>query len=1012
VTLTGIRGRAADGELGADATLDFRRETSQFQFNVSANRLALQHVPPSWGLPKLDGRLAGRADMQVSVRNGEIETRGQGQGTIEGFLGRTLKVQMSATERGYRFDISDTLAAALDSARWIRVLALAATSIQPPSQPQRPAKEPVKDLEINFGLRDVDVAELLHRLTVTLPFKLEGKLTFQVKAAVPLRDVKDLKAYRFNGTVSLPWAKLENLELQEVKARVVYDQGVARLEELSARIPAGQPNAPPGRINGMAQLGVVPAGDLTAKLTVATVPVGPLLSAIPNLQAAGGGTADGEVQLRAPAGALRDLQRWDANARLTAKGVNAFGRSAEELAFQAQLRNGAVSVSEARGRLNGASISGSGQLQLAGQYPFSARVELPPSELSSWQQVIPELRSVRLSGKARSTLDARGMLDPLTVRASGDAQVDGLAVIDFNIGSLRFHLDADPDRLRLSNFAAGLYGGELTGSATLPLKTDVAGNIALKLNKLDTGNLTKDVESPVQLEGTAQGSVTVNIPTAPEGGDREITADIQLQAERLRIQNIPADRLQAKVTYRRGVADYHIDGETLGGKFELSGKYPQQPQAPRDESGRLNIRGIELSRLAGAIRSEALRPLGGRLDLNGTFHFGRPDAEPTGSGLLTINTLSWGGQTLTDRLSGEVRVGGGMVSIPELAGLLGGGNLRLRLTHDYHRPERSIVIVTAQHVDAATLFAPFTQPPPLEGPLDARLVTRLGGEWSGSGQVVLPYGKLLGVTIRDARFPLGWTVVPGRRGELRLADASAQASRGRLTARAELAWGETARLDGQAQFSAVDVGELLSHYSETKVVGGLANGRVVISGRNMRSATDLTARVDATLAQATPSQLPVFRQVMPFVLPGVGANMQFQSGDIRGALSGGVFRIERLTLTGDLARLYADGTVTLQQRLNLNVVANTSQLGLDPAVLQIFNLALPAVGPVPLGLLNQATNYLSNRTISLRVAGTIRAPSVQINPVPFLTESVVRYFVSQTGVPVPAAAQTFAFPYR
>jgi hypothetical protein len=216
--------------------------------------------------------------------------------------------------------------------------------------------------------------------------------------------------------------------------------------------------------------------------------------------------------------------------------------------------------------LDGASISGTGQLQLAGQFQFSARVELPPSELSAWQQVIPDLRTVRLAGKARSTADARGTLDPVAVQAAGDAQVDGLAVNDFRVGSLRFHWDSDLDRLRLSEFTAGLYGGELTGTATLPLKPSVAGSIELRLNKLDTGNLTKDLSSPVQLEGTAQGAVAVKLPPAPDGGEREITADVQLQAERLRIQNIPADRLQAKVTYRRGVADYRIDGETLGGE--------------------------------------------------------------------------------------------------------------------------------------------------------------------------------------------------------------------------------------------------------------------------------------------------------------------------------------------------------------------------------------------------------------------------------------------------------------
>ena len=47
-----------------------------------------------------------------------------------------------------------------------------------------------------------------------------------------MNNAKDLQAYRFNGTVELPWAKVEDLELQQVKALAVYESGVLRLEEL------------------------------------------------------------------------------------------------------------------------------------------------------------------------------------------------------------------------------------------------------------------------------------------------------------------------------------------------------------------------------------------------------------------------------------------------------------------------------------------------------------------------------------------------------------------------------------------------------------------------------------------------------------------------------------------------------------------------------------------------------------------------------------------------------------
>jgi hypothetical protein len=879
----------------------------------------------------------------------------------------------------------------------------------PAAKPDQP-----QDLQINLGLQNVDLAELIQRLGVTVPFKLAGRLTFRVQATVPLGDVRDLKAYRFHGTVNLPWAQVEDLRLEQVQARAVYEQGVLRLEELSARVPDA---APPGggTLRGSAELGLVPAGDLTARLTVAALPVGQLLRALPNLQADGGGTADGDVQLRAPAAALKDITRWEATGRLTGKQLRAFGRSAEELDFRLKLDRGTLAVTEARGRLNGATVSGTGNLRVTDPYPYDARVDLPPSEGRAWQQVVPEVRSVRLDGQARATADARGTLRPLTVQASGTAQVDGLAVNAFHVGTLRFRWDADTDRLRLTDFAAGLYGGDLTGSATVPLKPAAAGRVDLRLSRLNTTDLSKDVpQTPVRLEGTAEGSVAVNIPAAGPTGERAITADVRLEAQGLRVQNIPTDKLHAEVKYENGVATYSLKGNALGGEFDLSGQYPSKPATPAPpapppgQQGRLRVTGIDLGRLAAALRIAALRPLGGRFDLAADFQ--PVDGDVTGAGRFTVSNLSWSDQTVMETLTGDVQVGGGAVRIPEVAGRLAGGELRTRLTYDYRRPERSVLIVTVQRADARRLLAPFTDSPPLDGPLDARLVSRLGREWTGSGHVLLTYGKLFGVTVRDARFPLGWGFTPGGAGQLRLSDASAQASRGRLTGRAELAWGGDTRLNGQARFTAVDLGEFLSHYSDTHVAGGLATGRIDFGGRGLRSARDVNARVEATLAQATAMQLPVLRQLVPFILPGPGANALFSSGDLRGTLGGGVFRLERLSLVGQYARIFAEGTVTLEERLNLAVVANTQQFGIDPRMLRLLNLSLPAVGPVPLAVINEASDYLSNRTIRLSVTGTIRAPSIRVNPLPALSEAAVRFFLNQTNLPIPIPLRARAMP--
>jgi hypothetical protein len=1020
VKLNGLRGRAAGGNLAVVGQLDFRGDASVMTFDVTATKLALDKLPAGWRMPLKTGAMSGRADLRVTVKNGQVQTAGEGKGTIEGFLsGPPLQVNMLAEGGGYRFDISNTPGARgpnlLPGLFAVSLVGLQppVVSTTPPANP--PAKGPVfNDIEINLGLKDVDLAELVQRLSVTVPFKLAGRLTFQVHAHIPMNNAKDLRAYRFNGTVELPWAKLEELELKDVKARAVYETGVLRLEELSARVPddTGGPRAGP-TLTGAASVGLVPATELSANLRLDRLPIGPVLRGIPNANAGGGGTASGEVTARAPTEAIRDLTKWDATGRLDARDVRAFDRSVDKLSFQMRLERGTLTVTEARGRLQGAAVDGSGQVQVTDPYRYDARLDLPPSDLRAFQQVAPEMRSIRLAGQVRADSHVSGTLSPPAVKADGNARVDGVALNDFKLGTVHTRYDLDTERVRLTDLHAQLYGGELVGTAALPLKPSVPGQVDLELKKLDTTNLTKDVpQTPIRLEGDAEGSVHVAIPPAPPGRDREVTADVQLRAERLRVQNIPAERLRANVTYRGGSADIKVQGQTLGGTFDFSTRYPPPPQGavpptvpPQQGAsgeGQVRIRNIDLGRLAEAFRAPSLRPLGGRFNLAADFRYTGPGVEPSGTGQVELNDLSWDDETIIGTLRGEARIRGGEMRVSDLTAQMAGGSLRAVVAFNYRDPRRSFLNLTLDRADAKSLLGPFMDDPPIDGPIDVRLRGLMGSEWYGTADLAMGRGKLFGITVSDARFPLNWGITREMHGHIRLSDASAQASMGRLTAKGEYTWGGDSRLEGLNQFVNVDMGELLSKYSQSQVLGGRATGRVTLGGRNLRSASDVTAAVEATLGQTQASTVPVFRQLTPFILPGRSSNAWFRSGDLRGHLAGGVFRIQWLTLSGDAANVYAEGTVTLQERLNLDVIANTRQLGYDPAALRLLRLSIPAVGPIPLAAINDASSYLSNRTIRLTVGGTISAPSIQVNATRLLTESAVRFFLNQSPVPIPS----------
>src|SRR5205814_2232621 len=128
---------------------------------------------------------------------------------------------------------------------------------QPPARPPAAGKEEPSYLDINLGLKDVDLADLLKRLEVTVPFRVGGRLTVRVHAAFPVNTPGDFKTYRLDGNATLSHFRLEDLEMEQVQARLTYRDGVLKLEELSGRFPAtgavvGQD--PPGDFPGTSEL--------------------------------------------------------------------------------------------------------------------------------------------------------------------------------------------------------------------------------------------------------------------------------------------------------------------------------------------------------------------------------------------------------------------------------------------------------------------------------------------------------------------------------------------------------------------------------------------------------------------------------------------------------------------------------------------------------------------------------------------------------------------------------------
>jgi hypothetical protein len=233
-------------------------------------------------------------------------------------------------------------------------------------------------------------------------------------------------------------------------------------------------------------------------------------------------------------------------------------------------------------------------------------------------------------------------------------------------------------------------------------------------------------------------------------------------------------------------------------------------------------------------------------------------------------------------------------------------------------------------------------------------------------------------------------------------DTTAELARGRITGNASFTWGFDNRLEGQLNFSTVDLQALLRSFTTSTQIGsGLLSGRLDFGGSNIQSVNDLTATLNATLRDAQALSYPVLEQLIPFIALGQGTGAIFNSGTVRGRLAGGIFRLEEASLQGNVVRLYIDGNITLEGGLNLDVTATTGQLSPNPLLLQRLGLGLPAAGPVPVSFLLEAGNLLSNSVIHLVVTGTVRSPTIRVQPLTTLAAGAVRFFLISAGVPIP-----------
>lgn len=1049
--LTDCAGRFAGGAITAAGDWDFNppqpggeKLASAARVTVTADALDMAHVPASWGLNKdLGGQLTGKATIRAKVyADGRVDPEGTtGDGVLTGASlrgldvddipihvgreGRRLRLRQGkppaeAPKTGSRAEPANPWRTAANeepnpptpvpkkeggagSAGSVGGGVFALLALQPPA---KKADDESTTVDATIRLRDIEIAQLLDKLDVKLPYQLAGRVTVEVKVAVPLAAASSRAAYRFTGTVSSKEFRVEGLTLRDLSAAVDYQNGKLTLTALKGTVPhAGGA----GSFVGTAAVAVEPPGDASANLTLDRIPVAEVARALPGFTMQLGGLVSGKATFRAPYDKLDDPTTWAATAEVASDELTVAGRTAKDVKLAAVVEKGTARLKDATATVEGIPVSAGATLSITGAMKYEATVRTTPVSVADLRRLIPEANlAVPVEGLLETEAKAAGTLSPFTTAASGSLRATKLAIGKTAANHIALRWAFDNNRVTVTDLKAELFNGTLAGSADVPLDPRQAGTFGVEFKELDAAAAVALVRDfPVRITGRISGKVTGGLPPTKPGEPRTATADVDLTAPRLTVQGIPAERLTGKFGVAEGTFRYELEGRTLGGSFEVKGRYPgpKKPagEAPpaKDDRGHLHIEGLDLSRLAD-LGFGSLRHLAGRVDL--TLNYANDLSE--GSGRVSVRGLAWGKDAFSRDLTGAVVMRHGTVEIQDLGGRFAGGSVRLRGRVNARDPDRNFFVVAVERANPKRLFAPLPDlADVMTGEVTLEIRGRFGREVRGTGSLTLLRGSIAGIAAHELRVPFDFATAPGGYGRFTVRDIAAQAGGGAVQGGVTYEWGGEGRLSGRITFSNLRLQSLSPGLGESGLFGnGRVNGRLDLSGTNVRSINDVSGSLVATFNQTSVREIPLLNSITPFLSTNVLLLQPFQSGDIQGRLGGGIFRVNRLALSSPTSQLFAEGTITLAgRRLDLNVVAHTGQIGPQVRGLRLLGLRLPAFGPIPITLIRDVSDFLSNRTIRLTVGGTLDAPSVRVNTAALLGDEAVRFFLSRYVLPADAA---------
>lgn len=633
------------------------------------------------------------------------------------------------------------------------------------------------------------------------------------------------------------------------------------------------------------------------------------------------------------------------------------------------------------------------QLQTAPPYAFAANADIKQLDLAKVFHGQKAFFDVpKIVGRLSLIAQAKGALDPFTIATSGDAKLDQLEVDNHKFDDVSAHwkdLGNDPKK---GEAVLQIVGGviELDEWSRAPESISVA------IRDLDAEQLTSVGDLPVSLTGRLSGSALIESWSDPVARHANLT----LEGATTKFGPFQVGKLRGDVDLLNNRLEYQIVGSVLDGNLIAKGEtvIPDEGLETLRLPIAVQLTETNLNRIHTiSSRTTGLRELFGVVAVDLDLVAQGPDFSPEGTGRVRVRNISYKGKEFISGGETDIVLQDGMLSSRRFQLNVGGGDVSGSIRYPLSGSQPGSYEISFRRIRLATLDAfDLDLEQRTAGTLDARFAGALGPVVTGSGQLAVSRANVLGLDGESFRLPVQYRVDLGTlSGAAEIRRTQLSLLHGSVYLKGDLHWGSRLDFNLDAQISNIDSRRLVAALSGSQVYDqGKLNGKLLLKGRAVRSMRDLRGSFKGSLERSQALSLPILDDLASFINAGQLTQSEFDTGDIDLTLANGIVTVNNIGFASSAAKILINGKVTLEGRLDLNVVALIENLNTNQAFLALSQTPLTRYSAVGLAL--RVTNFLSNRSIYAHVSGTANSPVFRLETARLLRDEAVRFLLSDT----------------